>query len=209
MGQDDGDESFEADTDIETDDASQRARELLKEAYAYQKLQPHERSVLKGGARTAIDDGKGGIIETSPAERKMVPDSIGGKAPRPHLLRGQQAAEAARRNRRGGVPRRRRRKPGKAALKEIEKYQKSVEFLLRKAPFSRLVREVAQDFHPPSGGWRFQQDAFEVLQTAAEAHLLNVIEAANLAAIHGKRVTLMAKDMKFIANLMERFNITM
>jgi histone H3 len=32
------------------------------------------------------------------------------------------------------------------ALREIRKYQKSVDLLIRKAPFARLVREIAQDF---------------------------------------------------------------
>jgi histone H3/H4 len=36
-----------------------------------------------------------------------------------------------------------RRKPGTLALKEIRQYQKSTELLIRKAPFQRLVREIA------------------------------------------------------------------
>ena len=32
------------------------------------------------------------------------------------------------------------------ALREIRKYQKSTELLIRKLPFQRLVREIAQDF---------------------------------------------------------------
>lgn len=31
-------------------------------------------------------------------------------------------------------------------LSEIRKYQKSTELLIRKLPFQRLVREIAQDF---------------------------------------------------------------
>lgn len=32
------------------------------------------------------------------------------------------------------------------ACSEIRKYQKSTELLIRKLPFQRLVREIAQDF---------------------------------------------------------------
>jgi histone H3 len=35
---------------------------------------------------------------------------------------------------------------GMVALREIRKYQKSIELLIRKLPFQRLVREIAQDF---------------------------------------------------------------
>ena len=35
---------------------------------------------------------------------------------------------------------------GTVALREIRKYQKSTELLIRKLPFQRLVREIAQDF---------------------------------------------------------------
>ena len=37
-------------------------------------------------------------------------------------------------------------KSGTVALREIRRYQKSTELLIRKLPFQRLVREIAQDF---------------------------------------------------------------
>jgi histone H3/H4 len=37
-------------------------------------------------------------------------------------------------------------RPGTVALREIRRYQKSTDLLLRKLPFQRLVREIAQDF---------------------------------------------------------------
>uniref|UniRef100_A0AAQ4PWU3 Core Histone H2A/H2B/H3 domain-containing protein n=1 Tax=Gasterosteus aculeatus aculeatus TaxID=481459 RepID=A0AAQ4PWU3_GASAC len=36
-------------------------------------------------------------------------------------------------------------RPGTVALREIRRYQKSTELLIRKLPFQRLVREIAQD----------------------------------------------------------------
>lgn len=46
----------------------------------------------------------------------------------------------------GGVKKPHRFRPGTVALREIRRYQKSTELLIRKLPFQRLVREIAQDF---------------------------------------------------------------
>ncbi len=69
--------------------------------------------------------------------------STGGKAPRKQL-----ATKAARKSApaTGGVKKPHRYRPGTVALREIRKYQKSTELLIRKLPFQRLVREIAQDF---------------------------------------------------------------
>merc|ERR1719440_1440598 len=84
-------------------------------------------------------------------------------------------------------------KPGTVALREIRKYQKSTELLIRKLPFQRLVREVASDFQMDL---RFQSQAVLALQEAAEAYLVGLFEDTNLCAIHAKRVTIMPKDMQ-------------
>ena len=83
--------------------------------------------------------------------------------------------------------------PGTVALREIRKYQKSTELLIRKLPFQRLVREIAQDFKTDL---RFQSSAVLALQEAAEAYLVGLFEDTNLAAIHAKRVTIMPKDIQ-------------
>jgi histone H3 len=69
-------------------------------------------------------------------------------------------------------------------LKEIRKYQKSTDLLIRKLPFQRLVREIAQDF---KANLRFQSNAVLALQEAAEAYLAGLFEDSNLCAIHAKR----------------------
>ena len=96
------------------------------------------------------------------------------------------------------------------ALREIRRYQKSTELLIRKLPFQRLVssvlslflvvgkcsllirqvREIAQDFKTDL---RFQSAAIGALQEAAEAYLVGLFEDTNLCAIHAKRVTIMPK----------------
>jgi len=116
--------------------------------------------------------------------------STGGKAPRKGL-----ATKAARRSgpADGGVKKPHRYRPGTVALREIRRYQKSTELLLRKLPFSRLVRELAQDF---KSDLRFQQAAIAALQEASEAYLVGLFEDANLCAIHAKRVTIFPKDIQ-------------
>ena len=84
-------------------------------------------------------------------------------------------------------------RPGTVALREIRRYQKTTELLIRKLPFSRLVREIAQDFKTDL---RFQPQTIGALQEAAEAYLVGLFEATNLCAIHAKRVTIMPKDIQ-------------
>eukprot|EP00798_Chlamydomonas_sp_ICE-L_P000905 gene905-biopygen4505 len=93
----------------------------------------------------------------------------------------------------GGVKKPNRYRPGTVALREIRKYQKSTDFLIRKLPFQRLVREIAQDFKTDL---RFLSSAVLALQEASEAYLVGLFEDCNLAAIHAKRVTIMPKDIK-------------
>ena len=115
--------------------------------------------------------------------------STGGKAPRKQL-----ATKAARKSApiTGGVKKPHRYRPGTVALREIRKYQKSTDLLLRKLPFQRLVREIAQDF---KGDLRFQATSVLALQESSEAYLVGLFEDTNLCAVHGKRVTVMQKDM--------------
>ncbi len=84
--------------------------------------------------------------------------STGGKAPRKQL-----ATKAARKSApsTGGVKKPHRYRPGTVALREIRRYQKSTELLIRKLPFQRLVREIAQDFKTDL---RFQSAAIGALQ---------------------------------------------
>ncbi|KAL1487476.1 hypothetical protein ABEB36_015853 [Hypothenemus hampei] len=108
--------------------------------------------------------------------------STGGKAPRKQL-----ATKAARK------VLQQREVPGTVALREIRRYQKSTELLIRKLPFQRLVREIAQDFKTDL---RFQSSAVMALQEASEAYLVGLFEDTNLCAIHAKRVTIMPKDIQ-------------
>ncbi|PPR88726.1 hypothetical protein GOBAR_AA31967 [Gossypium barbadense] len=130
------------------------------------------------------------IISSMARTKQTARKSTGGKAPRKQL-----ATKAARKSApaTGGVKKPHRFRPGTVALREIRKYQKSTELLIRKLPFQRLVREIAQDFKTDL---RFQSSAVAALQEAAEAYLVGLFEDTNLCAIHAKRVTIMPKDIQ-------------
>ena len=126
-----------------------------------------------------------------------------------YFCRKQLATKAARKSApaTGGVKKPHRYRPGTVALREIRRfktirssyftfpfrYQKSTELLIRKLPFQRLVREIAQDFKTDL---RFQSSAVMALQEASEAYLVGLFEDTNLCAIHAKRVTIMPKDIQ-------------
>ena len=119
--------------------------------------------------------------------------STGGKAPRKQL-----ATKIARKSVPGNDKKKRRFRPGTVALREIRRYQKSTELLIRKLPFQRLVREIAQDF---KSDLRFQGSAVSALQEASESYLVGLFEDTNLCAIHAKRITIMPKDIQLARRL--------
>ena len=132
-----------------------------------------------------------------------------------HVRRQQQAqANAARaRGATAGIKKPHRYRPGTVALREIRRYQKGTDLLIRKAPFQRLVREIMEDLprrysrlpnygqvqsDPPD---RWQSTALLALQEAAEAFLIGFFEDTNECAIHAKRVTIMPKDMHLVKRI--------
>ena len=106
------------------------------------------------------------------------------------------------------------------ALRQIRFYQKQPGLLIPRAPFMRLVREIAHDFHQQN--LRFQSSVLGALQEATEAYLVGFFEGqtsinipntidydadacvgTNLCAIHAKRVTIQSKDMQLVRKLTE------
>ena len=84
-------------------------------------------------------------------------------------------------------------RPGTVALRQIQQYQKSTELLIRKIPFQRLVREVVYQMNKKD--YRIQSTALLALQEASEDYLVRMFDQCNQIAIHGKRTTLMVKDI--------------
>ncbi|KAL9279266.1 putative transcription factor Hap3/NF-YB family [Arabidopsis thaliana] len=89
-------------------------------------------------------------------------------------------------------------KPGTVALREIRKYQKTTDLVIRKLPFQRLVKEIAQSL---KADLRFQTGAVSALQEAAEAFMVGMFEDTNLCAMHAKRSTIMPKDIQLAKRL--------
>lgn len=121
--------------------------------------------------------------------------TTGGKAPRKQFV--PTIAKAARKEAPAAatalIKKPHRYRPGTVALREIRRYQKTTELLLRKLPFQRLVRELAQEY---KSDLRFQSSSILALQEAAESYLVGLFEDANMCTVHGKRVTVMPKDIQ-------------
>ena len=84
----------------------------------------------------------------------------------------------------------RRYRPGTVALREIVRYQKSTELLIRKLPFQRLLREISQEVCLEKGtsNVKYQSTAILALQEAAEDFLVRMFSQVNDIAICGKLV---------------------
>ena len=93
----------------------------------------------------------------------------------------------------GGLKKPHRFRPGTVAIREIKRYQKSTELLIKRLPFERLVREIAQTY---KSDLRFQASAVVALQEATESYIIGLFQDTNLCAIHAKRVTIMPKDIQ-------------
>ncbi|KAJ8748011.1 hypothetical protein K2173_012973 [Erythroxylum novogranatense] len=130
--------------------------------------------------------------------------STGGKAPRKQLAHKAAKMRATPPH----IPKKPHRfRPGTVALRYYCKkkkknsssnFQKSTELLIRKIPFQKLVRQIANDFKI---GLRFQSHAILALQEAAEAYIVGLLEDTNLCAIHAKRVTIKVDDIQLALSL--------
>jgi len=127
------------------------------------------------------------------------------KKPRPtktlkHAEQGKQAPPTA------GIRKPHRYRPGTVALREIRRYQKTTDLLTRRLPFHRMVKRLllaidAKDSDLSVLTKRFQASSIELLREAAEAYIIRTCEKSNLAAFHGKRITVMGKDVQFIGKI--------
>ena len=129
--------------------------------------------------------------------------STGGKAPRKQL-----STKAARLNapRTGGIKKPYRYRPGTVALRQIRRYQKSTELLIRKMPFQRLAREIVQDLNkevsfPHNDTNCYQSTSLLAMQESVEAFSIGLFEDANLCAIHAKRLTVLPSDMQLFLQI--------
>jgi histone H3 len=83
--------------------------------------------------------------------------------------------------------------PGTVAAREIRKFQKTTNLLIRKAPFQYLVQELALKFG--KSDLQMQSTAVLALQEAAEYFMVDVFNSTNLCMLQGKGKTIMVKDL--------------
>jgi histone H3 len=118
--------------------------------------------LVRGGGKGPLvpSGGRGGRVRESPAQRKEREEARGkGRKGK------KKTAEA---NPRESPKRRHRYRPGTVALREIRKYQKNTDNLIKKLPFQRLVKEIAADVKTDL---RFQAVALEALQVSKKCDI--------------------------------------
>jgi histone H3/H4 len=144
------------------------------------------RTPKAGRAQLAVGGAKNKRKSSTPLRKTPSRDSTGTKA----SPRSKQSAVPPLTPKKNRAPHRFR--PGTRAIMEIRKFQRSTQFLIRRLPFARLVKEITLEFHH---SLRWRVDAIEALQHAAEDFIINLLTDANLCAIHAKRVTIMPRDI--------------
>merc|ERR1711911_397778 len=132
-----------------------------------------------------------GMARTKQSARKT-PGLSGGKAPR--KTAGSTPSTAAKKHR----------KPGTVALRDIRRYQKTTDRLIRKLPFQRLCRSICRE-QASAAEIRFQAPALLALQEATETHIVSMFEDALLCAQHAKRITVFGKDFLLVQRIRSRF----
>jgi histone H3 len=84
--------------------------------------------------------------------------------------------------------------PGTVAAREIRKFHKTTDLLIKKSPFQHLVREIVEQV-PRKSDLQMQSTALLALQEAAEYFMVDVFNNTKLCASQAKRITIMRKDM--------------
>lgn len=103
-------------------------------------------------------------------------------------------------------------RPGTVALREIRRLQKSTDSVFTRAfaRFERLLREIVNEtklITEDGDGIKVSQHFVDAVRENLEAELVTLLEAANLAAIHAKRQTVMAKDIG-LAQKINKLNLS-
>eukprot|EP01062_Namystynia_karyoxenos_P002953 TRINITY_DN11038_c0_g2_i1.p3 TRINITY_DN11038_c0_g2~~TRINITY_DN11038_c0_g2_i1.p3 ORF type:complete len:204 (+),score=84.84 TRINITY_DN11038_c0_g2_i1:79-612(+) len=135
--------------------------------------------------------------QKSPAQKSPAQKSPAQKSPGSLKKRKVQGAAV----KKGGKGQKKRRaKPGKRAMQEVRKAQKSTRLVLAKAPFQRLACGRVYDLctAPPRA---YTKSALAVFQESVEAYAVRLLEHALLLQLHRKRMTLAAKDIEIVQRI--------
>lgn len=130
---------------------------------------------------------RGGKVPKPPAKKIQTKArrATGGPAPRKQLKEKANRRITVNQSHHGGgksipfhaPPRPHRFRPGTVALREIRRFQKSTDLLIRRQPFIRLIREIAQEY---KSDLRFQGESLLAIQEAAEAYVVGIFEGVKV-----------------------------
>ena len=96
----------------------------------------------------------------------------------------------------------RRFRPGTVAVREIKRFQKMSNCLtFAKLPFEKLIRQVVRNNTTNVSNQKISKEVFIVLQYFIEQYIVNILEQANLVAIHAGRVKLMSSDIQLVLSI--------
>lgn len=152
---------------------------------------PRASKAPKSNPAAAVDivrRGRAVANAKGPEETGKVPGKLQSKIGKPS--EGEQAGN-------NNNKKKRRFRSGMRALQQIRKLQKGTEFLIRRLPFQRLIREIAQNYSIPGAaneGVRWQASAINALQEASEAYLIAIFSTSYLLTLFAKRNTLGPKE---------------
>lgn len=85
-------------------------------------------------------------------------------------------------------------------LREVKHYQSTTNNLIPMEPFSRLVREIGQDY---KSDLRWTNNSIKALQTAAEDYLVRMFKESQAFAVYRKVETVCPRDMEYARKWME------
>ncbi len=86
-------------------------------------------------------------------------------------------------------------RPAEKLTREMIRLQKTEDWMIPHAPFTRLVRQIMADI-VSTKELRYQRAALRALHEATEAYLVGLLEDAYLCSLLARRVTLMVKDVR-------------
>lgn len=104
---------------------------------------------------------------------------------------------------------------GTVALRQIRQYQKTTDFLMRKGPLQRIIREKLAalsekralawtDKTKPCLPLRIRKGCLPLLQEATERYIVELYEDAYKTSLHAKRITLMDRDIDLLQSIINR-----
>jgi histone H3/H4 len=120
---------------------------------------------------------------------------------KPSVVPGSSRGPLAGPGSKSGVKRKHRFRSGTVALRDIRKAQASGDLLLARAPFRRVVREVAAELRGMNDDLRFQEDAMDALQEALEQYTIDLFQVTNKLAIHSGRPSILLRDFQLAVDI--------